>query len=121
MKIAFCVSSLDADADIGARLGRCAAHVVVDTDTGERDVFENPGLREGSSGVKAARFLADQKVTAVVAGMFGAHAADVLHEAGIAMYRATTGSIDQFLQGRERHTRWRPMVRPVPLSNRPSR
>lgn len=89
MKLAISVSGNRVDALFDARFGRAGAFCVVDTESGTRQVFNNPALSaSGGAGVQAAQFIVRQGVQGVVSGAFGPNAFDTLEAAGVAMYLA---------------------------------
>jgi predicted Fe-Mo cluster-binding NifX family protein len=87
MKIILTAISPSIDSEIDPRFGRGAYLLIVDTDTLQWEAHPNPGLNaSGGAGIKAAQFVSDQKVVAVISGDFGPHAYNVLQVAGITMY-----------------------------------
>jgi predicted Fe-Mo cluster-binding NifX family protein len=87
MKIILTTTSPDFDSNIDPRFGRGAYLLVVDTDSLHWEAHPNPGLNaSGGAGIKAAQFVSDQKVGAVLSGDFGPHAFNALQAASIAMY-----------------------------------
>lgn len=99
MKVAISVSSFSPDARMEPRFGRAAAFVLVDTETGERLVLANPGAQAaGGAGVQAAELIVRQGVEAVISGTVGPNASEVLEAAGVKMYCAAGGTIDEVMQ-----------------------
>ncbi len=89
MKIAISISGNTPDSPFDARFGRATAFYIVDMDTGQGQVFDNPALTaSGGAGVQAAQFVARQGVAAVVSGAFGPNAFDTLAAAGVELYLA---------------------------------
>ena len=87
MKIILTTTSPDIAAEVDPRFGRGAHFLVVDPDTLEWQAFPNPGVTaSGGAGIRAAQFVCDQKVDAVISGDFGPNAYDALKEAGVSMY-----------------------------------
>lgn len=92
MKLAISISGNTIESPFDPRFGRAAAFCLVDSETGEWSVHENPALSaSGGAGVQAAQFVAKLGAQAVVSGAYGPNAADTLSPAGIAMYLAPTG------------------------------
>jgi predicted Fe-Mo cluster-binding NifX family protein len=86
-RIAITVTTPDPQAEVDFRFGRAPFFMLFDTGTEEWTPLANPGLEaSGGAGVRAAQFLADRRVQAVVSGAFGPNAFRVLDAAGIAMY-----------------------------------
>jgi predicted Fe-Mo cluster-binding NifX family protein len=89
MKLAISISGNKLDAPFDARFGRAAAFCIVEVESGEWQVFDNPALSaSGGAGVQASQFVARQSVQAVVSGAFGPNAFDTLAAAEIDMYLA---------------------------------
>ena len=103
MKLAIPASGPGVDGPVDDRFGRCACYVIVDVETGDWETVPNPGLNAGGgAGSRAARFLADQGVDAVVLGNVGPNAAMVLCAMGIAVYSGAEGTVNETLE-RYRH------------------
>jgi len=102
MKLAISISGNTLDSPFDARFGRAAAFCIVETETNEWRVFDNPALSaSGGAGVQAAQFVARQGVGAVVSGAFGPNAFDTLAAAAIEMYLAPgneTRSVNEILE-----------------------
>jgi predicted Fe-Mo cluster-binding NifX family protein len=87
MKIVMTTTSPNLDSDVDPRFGRCAYLLVMDTDSLKWQAHPNPGVNvSGGAGIKAAQFVTEQKVEAVLSGDFGPHAFQALQAAGIAMH-----------------------------------
>ena len=85
MKIAVPV---DAEA-VCPSFGRTPAFLLHDTDTLTTTTLENPAAQaEGGAGIQAAQFVVDQGADVLITVRCGQNAADVLHAAGVAIYRA---------------------------------
>lgn len=92
MKIAITISGDRLDSPFDPRFGRAAAFCLVDSETSEWTVRENPAFAaSGGAGVQAAQFAAKLGAQAVVSGAYGPNAFDTLSLAGIEMYVAPTG------------------------------
>lgn len=99
MRIAVASSGTDLQAPMDPRFGRCAYFVIVDTDTMEFEVIENPGPQMGSgAGIQAAQLVADAGAEGVVAGNFGPNSAQVLQAGGIRMFQAAGMSVGEAAQ-----------------------
>lgn len=89
MKLAISISGKTLDSLFDARFGRASSFCIVDTETGEWQVFDNPALSaSGGAGVQASQFIASQGAQAVVSGAFGPNAYDTLEAANIEMFVA---------------------------------
>lgn len=92
MKLIISISGNKLESPFDPRFGRAAAFCLVDSETGEWSVYENPALAaSGGAGVQAAQFVAKLGAQAVVSGAYGPNAFDALSPAGIEMYLAPTG------------------------------
>jgi predicted Fe-Mo cluster-binding NifX family protein len=105
MKIVITTTSPDITAEIDPRFGRASHFLIVDPDTLEWQAIPNPGVTaSGGAGIRAAQFICDQKVDAVISGDFGPNAYDALKEAGISMYifgssRTVQETLENFKSG----------------------
>jgi len=87
MNIAISVTGNGSEPFFDPRFGRAAAFCLVNTDTGDRKVHENPALSAaGGAGVKAAQFVASLGAQAVISGAYGPNAFRTLASAGIKMH-----------------------------------
>jgi predicted Fe-Mo cluster-binding NifX family protein len=93
MKVACGVTGPASDYRINANFGKSHAFVIIDTETGQRCILENP-FREAreASGTGAAKLLVRQDVDAVICGLFGSGAARTFCAASIGMYRIKAGT-----------------------------
>jgi len=102
MKI--CITSHGATLEALAeeRFGRAPFFIIVDTDTGSFESLENPFAGAGGGvGPRAAQLIIAHQVTALVSGMVGGNAREVLIAAGIHLYEYRAGgtvkdALDQF-------------------------
>lgn len=92
MKICITSQGPTMDSLAEERFGRALYFLIIDPETGSLDAVENPFASvSGGVGPKAAQLLIAHKVDALVSGMVGGNAREVLSEAGIAMYTNRTG------------------------------
>jgi predicted Fe-Mo cluster-binding NifX family protein len=83
-------SSLDALAE--ERFGRAPFFIIVDTETGSFEALENQFAgASGGVGPKAAQVIIAHDVKALVSGMVGGNAHEVLQAAGIQVYVYRSG------------------------------
>lgn len=95
MKIAISSTGQRLESDIDPRFGRCKYFLVVDTDTEEFEVFSNESAEVmGGAGIKAARFVADLNVKAILTGNIGPNAFDTLNAAGIEILTGIEGTVN---------------------------
>jgi len=87
MKIIITTISPNIQSEVDPRFGRGAYLLVVDPNTLEWQAHPNPGVSApGGAGIKAAQFVVEQKVDAVISGDFGPHAFDALNASNVPMY-----------------------------------
>ncbi|MDO4555520.1 MAG: NifB/NifX family molybdenum-iron cluster-binding protein [Lachnospiraceae bacterium] len=70
-------------------LGRAPYFLIADTNTNENELKENPATdaQEGA-GLKAAQFIVDCKVDALITPRCGANSGEVMKEANIQIYKS---------------------------------
>jgi predicted Fe-Mo cluster-binding NifX family protein len=74
------------------RFGRAPYFMIIDTETGSVEAIENQFAgATGGVGPKAAQLLIARKLAALVSGMVGGNAREVLMAAGIGMYTYRAG------------------------------
>ncbi|MBD3260215.1 MAG: dinitrogenase iron-molybdenum cofactor [Candidatus Altiarchaeales archaeon] len=87
--------------------GRCQRHTVIECSENEiKDTYveDNPGFAAGGgAGIRAAQFIIDKQVDAVISGNFGPNAAAVLTQAGVKMilYQGLVkDAVEKYLDGK---------------------
>ncbi|GAK56834.1 dinitrogenase iron-molybdenum cofactor [Candidatus Vecturithrix granuli] len=94
MKIAISAQGNDLQAAIEPRFGRCQQFVIVETETMECEVLENPNIAaSGGAGIQTAQLLAQKGVQAVLTGNCGPNAFATLQAAGIQVLTNVTGTV----------------------------
>ena len=84
---------------ISQQFGRSRYFCIYDSDTGQRQVVENPGgTAMRRAGVLAANFLVQQGVNAVVALSVGPNSSRILQAAGVDIYLTRTTDINAAIQ-----------------------
>ena len=92
MKICITSQGSTLDAPVEERFGRAPYFMIIDTETGSSEAIENQFAgATGGVGPKAAQLLIARKVAALVSGMVGGNAREVLVAAGIRMYMYRAG------------------------------
>ncbi len=105
MRLAISMAGEGLDGPFDARFGRAARFCLVDSDSDDCTMLDNPGLEaSGGAGVRAAQLLADQGIGAVVSGAYGPKAWVTLQTAGI---RALVAPAQAGLSGRQVLERFR--------------
>lgn len=94
MKIALSATGKDLGSTIDPRFGRCANIIILETDSGEFEVHENPNaMAGGGAGIQTSQFIADSGAKAVITGNVGPNAFRTLAAAGITVYTGISGTI----------------------------
>lgn len=79
---------------VHSSFGRAGFFIVVDSNTLQFDVIDNPAVNaQGGAGIKAAQAVADSGAEVVVTFRCGQNAADVLNAAGIKILQAVSGTV----------------------------
>lgn len=99
MKIAVSATTPDVEAPLDPRFGRAANFVFIDSETGEWEAYPNAAVgASGGAGVQAAQFLTNHGAQAVVSGNFGPNAFATLKAAGIKMFVARQGTVQELVE-----------------------
>ena len=92
MKIAISTSGADIDAPYDPRFGRAAQFCIIDSETGEWQLYPNSAIHaSGGAGVQAAQFVSGNGAEVVISGAYGPNAFDTLDAAQIVAYLAPGG------------------------------
>ncbi|MFO7636318.1 MAG: NifB/NifX family molybdenum-iron cluster-binding protein [Clostridia bacterium] len=90
MKIAIPVNEDRKETEICPSFGRAPYYMIHDNvDKTTRFVGNEAAKSQGGAGIKAAQTMTDMGVEAILVPRLGKNAADVLKQAGIAIYRTT--------------------------------
>ena len=82
------------DSPFDSRFGRAAFFCIVDTETDQCNVFDNPAISASvGAGVQAAQFVAEKGAQAVISGAFGPNAYDTLAASEIKMFLAPVNEV----------------------------
>jgi predicted Fe-Mo cluster-binding NifX family protein len=102
MKLCFTAKGTTLDSPTEERFGRAPYFILVESENGSFEAIQNP-FADGGGGVgpRAAQILIANGVKALVSGLVGGNAREVLAAAGIAMYTYRAGksvrdAFDQF-------------------------
>ena len=99
MKIAVSASSPGLESDVDPRFGRCPFYLIVDPQTMDFDVVENPYADASSgAGIQAAQLVAQKNAEAVLTGSCGPNAFETLKAAGLKVIVGVTGSVSEALR-----------------------
>ncbi|MBD3306508.1 dinitrogenase iron-molybdenum cofactor biosynthesis protein [candidate division KSB3 bacterium] len=104
MKIAVSAQGTDLNAPVDPRMGRAQHFLLVETETMEVEVLENPHIAAtGGAGIQAAQLLASKGAQAVITGHCGPNAFATLHAAQIPVVVGAAGTVRdvvaQYTQG----------------------
>jgi predicted Fe-Mo cluster-binding NifX family protein len=100
MKVGVAAMEGSLDAKVSAQFARCPCFVIVDSDTLEFEVLDNPARQmAGGAGPAAVQDLVNHGVQAAVAGQFGPKAEQALQAAGIRRVSATGNVRDAVASG----------------------
>jgi predicted Fe-Mo cluster-binding NifX family protein len=99
MKIAVSATGPSLDDLVDPRFGRCACFLIIDLDTLDFQVLENPSnsLSVGA-GMKAAQALARWPVQHVLTGCCGPHALKMLSAAGVYLLDGFSGTVREAVE-----------------------
>ena len=93
MKICITAEGKTLDSTVDVRFGRCRNFIVVDTETGAFEAFENANaVSQGGAGIQSAQFVASKGAKAVLTGNVGPNASRTLAAAGIETYTSVSGT-----------------------------
>jgi predicted Fe-Mo cluster-binding NifX family protein len=99
MKIAVSASSPELDSPVDPRFGRCPYFLIVDQETMEFEVAENPYIgASGGAGIQSAQLIAGKGVQAVLTGSCGPNAFHTLQAAGVKVVVGVTGTVREVVQ-----------------------
>lgn len=95
MKLIIPVETQSLNAPVCPSFGRTPLFVLFDTESGEHEFLTNCAAEsEGGAGIKAAQFIVDSGTETLITYRCGENAAQVLNAAGIKMYKAQDGSVE---------------------------
>jgi len=99
MRVAITSKGKTIDSEIESRFSRSPFFVIVNTETGHLNAFENPGASAMDAAcVGAVKFLVDRKVKAVITGNVGHNAFVTIQDTPIRVYLGATGTVREALE-----------------------
>lgn len=100
MKVIITGTSNAIEGDFNPRFGRSDYFILVDSETGNWEGFQNPAAgARGGAGPQAVQFIADKGGEAVISGRYGPSAFTALEAAGINAYIAESqGTVKEVLE-----------------------
>ena len=94
MKICITSEGNNLDSKVDPRFGRCRYFIIVDTDSLEFALLENPNIDAmGGAGIQSAQLVASKGVKAVLTGNVGPNAFTTLQAAGIEVFTGADGTV----------------------------
>jgi predicted Fe-Mo cluster-binding NifX family protein len=99
MKVVITAISNKIDGSFNPRFGRSDYFILVETETGAWEAFENPAASaRGGAGPQAVQFIAEKGAEAVISGRYGPSAFTALEAAGIKAYIAAESTVKEVLE-----------------------
>ncbi len=99
MKIAVSASGREINSPIEPRFGRCQQFLIIDPESMEYEVLDNPNMAaSGGAGIQTAQLLASHSVQAVITGNCGPNAFMTLEAAEIQVFTGASGSIQEAVE-----------------------
>jgi predicted Fe-Mo cluster-binding NifX family protein len=99
MEICITATSDDLDCKVDGRFGRCKYFIFIDPDTMKYRAMPNPALEEsGGAGIKAATTVLKYAPAAVITGMIGDNALNVLKASGVKAYSCGNVSVREAVE-----------------------
>lgn len=101
MKIAITSTGNSLDSEISSLFGRCPYFIITNMENGEingESPIENPARYERGAGIKAAQYIVNSEVKALISGAPGPNALNILKQVGIKVYKLKSGSVKDNLK-----------------------
>ena len=101
MKVAVTSTGNSLDSEASPVFGRCPYFIISDIENGEiigELTKENPAMNVPGAGNKAAEFIANSNVDALISGAVGPNAFAILRQVGIKVYKLESGSVKDNLK-----------------------
>ena len=99
MKIAITSAGTDLNSNVDPRFGRTPYFLIVDTDTMQFEVIENPNVNAmGGAGIQSAQLVANKGVEVVLTGSCGPNAFHTLQAAGTKVITGVVGTVSEAIE-----------------------
>lgn len=99
MKIAISSTAENINSNLNSRFGRCEYFIIYDTENEKTTAVENGGrLSPSGAGIATAKMVADLGAEAVITGFVGPKAFAALQAAGIKIYSADHGTVEEVIK-----------------------
>jgi len=94
MKICVTASGTDIDAEVDPRFDRAVNFIIVDTDTMDYEVVNNPNAEAaGGAGIQSGQLISSKGAESVLTGNVGPNAFQTLNAAGLKVYIGIAGTV----------------------------
>lgn len=98
-KICFTSSGKDLGAELDPKFGRALYFLIVDTETSELEVVENPNRDAAQgAGIQTAQLILNKDVSMIVTGQVGPNARSILESANVHLIEGAVGKIGDILE-----------------------
>jgi predicted Fe-Mo cluster-binding NifX family protein len=99
MKVVVTANGMDLDAPVSPIFGRCPGYLLVDTETMDFEVVENPAIgASGGAGIQAAQFVIERGAQVILTGNVGPNAFGVLNAAGVPVCLLGGGTVREAIE-----------------------
>ncbi|MCQ1536163.1 dinitrogenase iron-molybdenum cofactor biosynthesis protein [Methanosarcina sp. KYL-1] len=103
MKICVTATSWNLDSTMDPHFGRAPYFIIIDPETMEFEVLENPGVSVLGKGIQVAQAMVSKGIDVLLTGKIGPDAFRILSEEGVSIVTGASGSIqaavEQFKKG----------------------
>lgn len=98
-KICFTSYGTNLNAELDPKFGRSAYFLIVDTETSELDVIENPNKDAvQGAGIQTAQLILNKDVSTIVTGQVGPNARSIIESANVHLIEGASGKIGNILE-----------------------
>lgn len=98
MRIAIPVKGPKGEEMLDNRFGRCERFLFVNTENDSRTTRENEARNMGGAGIMAAQTVVSEQVDVLITPDLGPNAFKVISSAGVDVYKASRGTVEQLLK-----------------------
>lgn len=99
MRICITSEGKTLDSKVDPRFGRCQYFMIVESDTLEFEVLENPNIDSmGGAGIQSAQLVASKQVKSVLTGNVGPNAFQTLQAAGVEIFIGASGTVREAIE-----------------------